>query len=76
MPELHTDTLAFLFTDIEGSTSLWERRPEAMREALARHDGLRREAIEKHGGQAFELTLRAGDAPQATAGRDPKERSR
>ena len=28
----------FLFTDIEGSTRLWEQQPEAMRAALARHD--------------------------------------
>jgi class 3 adenylate cyclase len=33
-----TRTLAFLFTDVEGSTRLWERHPDAMRDALARHD--------------------------------------
>ena len=33
-----TRTLAFLFTDIEGSTRLWEQHPEAMRVALAQHD--------------------------------------
>src|SRR4051812_32298846 len=33
-----TGTLTFLFTDIEGSTSRWERQPEAMERALARHD--------------------------------------
>jgi hypothetical protein len=31
---------AFLFTDIEGSTPLWEQHPEAMSRALARHDAL------------------------------------
>jgi len=29
MPELPTDTLTFLFTDIEGSTRLWEQHPDA-----------------------------------------------
>jgi transcriptional regulator with XRE-family HTH domain len=33
-------TITFLFTDIEGSTQLWEQHPVAMREALAHHDVL------------------------------------
>ena len=33
-------TVTLLFTDIEGSTRLWEAHPDAMREALARHDDL------------------------------------
>jgi len=45
MAELPTGTVTFLFTDIEGSTRLWEERPEAMREALARHDAILEEAI-------------------------------
>jgi len=28
-------TVTFLFTDIEGSTQLWEREPERMQRALA-----------------------------------------
>jgi predicted ATPase/class 3 adenylate cyclase len=48
-----TGTLTFLFTDIEGSTRLWEREPEAMRDALARHDAIMRSAIERHGGCVF-----------------------
>ena len=40
-----TGTVTFLFTDIEGSTKLWERDPEAMLIALARHDELLREAM-------------------------------
>ena len=35
MPELPTGTVTFLFTDIEGSTKLWEQFPEEMRAALA-----------------------------------------
>ena len=41
-----TDILTFLFTDIEGSTQLWENHPEAMQVALTRHDAILREAIE------------------------------
>ncbi|MGC4045457.1 MAG: tetratricopeptide repeat protein [Armatimonas sp.] len=52
-------TLTFLFTDIEGSTRLWETHPEEMRVALARHDTLLREAIEAHHGYIFKTV---GDA--------------
>src|SRR4051794_38394946 len=38
MAALPTGTVTFLFTDVEGSTRLWERNPEQMRRALARHD--------------------------------------
>jgi predicted ATPase/class 3 adenylate cyclase len=53
------DTLTFLFTDIEGSTRLWEEQPDAMRLALARHDVLLRGAIETNHGQVFKTV---GDA--------------
>ena len=36
MPELPTGTVTFLFTDIAGSTTLWELVPTAMRQALIR----------------------------------------
>jgi predicted ATPase len=45
--------VTFLFTDIEGSTGLWESAPDAMRTALARHDVTVREAIDAHGGSVF-----------------------
>jgi predicted ATPase/class 3 adenylate cyclase len=48
-----TGTLTFLFTDIEGSTKLWEHNVPAMRVALARHDELLRWALEEHGGYVF-----------------------
>jgi predicted ATPase/class 3 adenylate cyclase/Tfp pilus assembly protein PilF len=54
-----TGTVTFLFTDIEGSTTLWEQYPDAMQIALARHDAILREGIEKHGGHVFKT---AGDA--------------
>jgi predicted ATPase/class 3 adenylate cyclase len=47
---------AFLFTDIEGSTGLWETQPGRMREALARHDAIVREAVERHGGSVVKTT--------------------
>lgn len=59
MPSLPTGTVTFLFTDIEGSTRLWEEHPEAMKAALARHDEILRAAIEDHGGYVFTT---AGDA--------------
>jgi len=46
----------FLFTDIEGSTRLWEREPERMRQALARHDALARGAVESNRGVVVKTT--------------------
>jgi class 3 adenylate cyclase len=59
----HTGTITFLFTDVEGSTSLWERNPKAMSEALVRHDEILRTAIEAHDGHVFKTV---GDAFHAT----------
>jgi len=56
---LPSGTVTFLFTDIEGSTKLWEQHPEAMRVALQQHDMLMRQAITRHHGHVFK-TL--GDA--------------
>jgi len=50
MVELPTGTVTFLFTDLEGSTRLWEEHPEAMQDALARHDEILRDAVVSHGG--------------------------
>jgi predicted ATPase/class 3 adenylate cyclase len=54
--------VTFLFTDIEGSTRLWDEWPDSMREALARHDELLRAAIDEHGGYVFSA---AGDGVAA-----------
>jgi predicted ATPase/class 3 adenylate cyclase len=59
MTGLPTGTVTLLFTDIEGSTRLWERDPEAMSKALVRHDELLRNAFEAHGGLVFKMV---GDA--------------
>jgi len=53
MSELPTGTVTFLFTDLEGSTRLWEEHPEAMPGALARHDVILQESVEAHGGVVF-----------------------
>ena len=55
-PEPAPRTLTFLFTDLEGSTQLWERFPEAMRPALARHDAILRAAVEGCDGQVVKTT--------------------
>jgi TolB-like protein/class 3 adenylate cyclase/Tfp pilus assembly protein PilF len=49
-------TVTFLFTDIEGSTRLWEKQRASMQTALARHDALLREVIEAHGGHLVKTT--------------------
>jgi class 3 adenylate cyclase len=68
-------TVTYLFTDVEGSTRLWEGAAEAMPVALARHDVILRGAIEAHrgyvfatGGDGFAAALaRAGEALDAAA---------
>ncbi len=59
MPPPPSGTVTFLFTDIQGSTKLWEQAPDAMRPALARHDALLRRSIEDNGGCVFKTV---GDA--------------
>ena len=40
----------FLFTDLEGSTRLWDEFPDAMRPALARHDAILHTCIAENRG--------------------------
>nr|MBA3449807.1 adenylate/guanylate cyclase domain-containing protein [Chloroflexia bacterium] len=61
-PSLPSGHVTFLFTDIEGSTRLWERDAAAMRGALDRHNVILDEAIASHGGVHFKTI---GDAFQA-----------
>jgi hypothetical protein len=73
MVELPTGTVTFLFTDLESSTRLWEEQPDAMRDALARHDAILRESIEGHNGVVFSkmgdgIAAVFGSAPDALAG--------
>lgn len=52
-------TLTFLFTDIEGSTRLWESKPDDMRDVVERHDRLLHETFDSHNGYVFST---AGDS--------------
>ena len=65
---LPTGTITFFFTDIEGSTRLWEHHPEAMGAALQRHDALLRSVIESKGGYVFKTVGDAFCAAFASAG--------
>lgn len=56
MTSLPSGTVTFLFTDIEDSTSLWERHPEAMNSAVARHYGILRQAIQANHGHIVKTT--------------------
>jgi predicted ATPase/class 3 adenylate cyclase len=60
--------VTFLFTDIEGSTRLWEENRAAMSEALSRHDEMLRGAIEAHDGVVFST---GGDGLAAAFQRAP-----
>ncbi len=62
MKTLPTGTVAFLFTDIQGSTPLWERMPGAMKVAVQRHFVILEEAIIANNGHVFKII---GDAVQA-----------
>ena len=62
MSALPSGTVTFLFTDIEGSTQLWEKHPEEMRSALAQHDSILRDAIASNHGRLIKTT---GDGAHA-----------
>lgn len=70
MPELVSGTVTFLFTDIEGSTPLYQQYPEAMGDALARHHAILNDALAAHDGRVFQIIGDAfcvafGNAPNA-----------
>ena len=56
---LPSDTITFVFTDIEGSTLRWDRDRAAMEGALRRHDAVMRDAIAAYHGHVFKTI---GDA--------------
>src|SRR5512141_830942 len=60
--DLPSGTVTFLFTDIEGSTQLWEKYPEDMKSMLAKHDLILRQTIESHNGYVIKTT---GDGAHA-----------
>jgi predicted ATPase/class 3 adenylate cyclase len=53
---LATGAVTFLFTDIEGSTALWEQDGARMSQALAAHDALARSAVESRHGTVVKMT--------------------
>src|SRR5258705_3597718 len=55
MNTLPSGTVTFLFTDIEGSTPLIQRHPDAMKDALARHGAVLQGAIGANRGHVFQV---------------------
>jgi class 3 adenylate cyclase len=49
-PKEAAEPFAMVFTDIQSSTSLWARAPEAMSEALEQHHALLRKLVDRHDG--------------------------
>lgn len=56
------ELLTFLFTDVEGSTRLWDERPEDMGPALERHEAVLESCVTAAGG---EIVKRTGDGIMA-----------
>jgi len=48
--------VTYLFSDVEGSTRLWESEPDRVGPALARHDALARLCVERNGGRVVKMT--------------------
>jgi class 3 adenylate cyclase len=67
LSNLPTGTVTFLFTDLEGSTRLWEEQRDAMRGALARHDEILLAAVRAYGGSVVKQTGDGVHAAFATA---------
>ena len=61
--ELPSGTVTFLFTDVEGSTRLWEEHPDAMPTRWPVTTSIVRDVIEAHGGYLVKTT---GDGFHAT----------
>jgi class 3 adenylate cyclase len=63
---LPSGTVTFLFTDVVGSSGLWESVPSVMAAVMARHDSMLRGAIDAGGGHVF---ASGGDGVAAVFGR-------
>ena len=76
MPDLPSGTITYLFTDVEGSTPLWQQHPNEMKSVMARHDSLIMSTVEANGGTVvrprgegdsiFAVFRRASDAVEAS----------
>ena len=67
-------TVTFLFTDIENSTQLWEKHPQEMLTAQARHNEILQQAIESNNGYVFQVEMcyaaeKLGLHPEQVSGR-------
>ena len=77
MADLPDGVVTFLFTDVEGSTRMWEEAPDFMMQALDQHDEVIDEAVASHDGYSvkprgegdsrFIVFQRARDAVACTA---------
>src|SRR5215211_2800930 len=56
MRDAPAEPLTFVFTDLESSTQLWERFPDAMKGAIERHDKILRDAVNGAGGRVVKIT--------------------
>jgi len=73
--DLPSGLITYLFTDVQGSTPLWQQHPHEMQSVMARHDSLLTSAVESNGGTVvrprgegdsiFAVFLRATDAVAA-----------
>ena len=66
--QMPSGTVTFLFTDVQGSTRLLERHPEAYRSAITLHHTILGEAVEQNHGSVFETVGDAVYAAFASAG--------
>src|SRR6188768_2740787 len=53
--EIPSSTVTFLFTDIEGSTFLYQKYPDAMGRAMARHHEILQTIITSNQGHVFQI---------------------
>ena len=77
MSELPIGTITYLFTDVVGSTPLWQQHPLEMNNVMAHHDSLLTSIIEANGGTVvrprgegdsiFAVFMRATDAVGAAS---------
>jgi predicted ATPase/class 3 adenylate cyclase len=51
-----SEAFTFVFADVESSTRLWERFPDAMKDAIERHEAILRAAVDRGQGQVVKVT--------------------